>query len=162
MKLTQIKIQINTLGSPKESSLFPKVAKAQLGMFYEEAGRPAMRTGASVQVLVALGAEHLLRSFQGCKLPTPGRLFMSPKRKRGVSLWTCGHCTFSVCWLTLVLGAAHQQKCGGFFPRILSSCSAAESSAGSRGRASQTLVGLPRGSPTEVPAGLGSAELDSE
>lgn len=68
MKLTQIKIQINTLGSQKESSLFPKVAKAQLGMFYEEADGPAMRTGASVQVLVGLGAEHLLSEFPGLQV----------------------------------------------------------------------------------------------
>lgn len=36
MKLTQTKIQISTLGSQKESCLFPEVAKAQLGMFYDE------------------------------------------------------------------------------------------------------------------------------
>lgn len=39
VRLTQIKIQMNILGSQKESCLFPKVAKAQLGMFYDEADR---------------------------------------------------------------------------------------------------------------------------
>lgn len=38
-KLTRIKIQNNILGSQKESCLLPKVTKAQLGMFYDEADR---------------------------------------------------------------------------------------------------------------------------
>ena len=38
-KLTQIKIQINILRSQKEFCLFPTVAKAQLGMVYDETDR---------------------------------------------------------------------------------------------------------------------------
>lgn len=40
---------------------------------------------------------------------------MLPKRERDISLWTCGPCTFSVCWLTLVLGDGTPTEVWGFF-----------------------------------------------
>lgn len=40
---------------------------------------------------------------------------MLPKRERDVLLWTCGHCTLSICWLTLVLGESTPTEVVGFF-----------------------------------------------
>lgn len=83
--------------------------------------------------------------------------------ERGMSY--CGHVVtalfpyFGSLWC---LGTAHEQKCClfvYFFLEYSKICSAAESSARV---SSQTPMGLPRGSPQEVPAGLGSAELDSD
>lgn len=75
---------------------------------------------------------------------------MLPKRQRDVLLWTCGHCTSSICGLRLVLGDSTAAEVVEFLKYSKISLWLNPSLA-------EPLRHW-RGSPMEVPAVLASAE----